>query len=723
MIRRMTRGRATARSGSAASGRFPGWRTLLVLAFLWMLGSMVPTRAADTNRARVHLSGFGVLANLELKKQIRLLQRDKKLPVAFSGDQIEDFVLLIFAKVEDEGYLDARVNAELTLTDGTMQAYVWTNRLEAMLPRPLAVKKVALRGQLGRRSFYEGLEITGLRAIPVKTAREYFLSTEALLYLKSMRVFTPSQLNKSMDNLREALSQRGYENAAVAASRVERDPSSAAVRVEVTVREGLPSFVRSVDLHVAAPDRTETVAKAPIPPRTPFSRLWRQDFLQGLRTNQYARGYPDATAQLSVLGRQTNDTSIQVDLLATVTPGTHIRLCAVKFEGQLRTRPSVLEHFVPLESGEPLNRLRAEHARERLARLGVFDTVGLRYDRVDENTRDLAYELKERKSFDVNLLFGYGAYDRLGGGFEINQRNVLGLAHRQDLKATQTFKSSAVDYRYTLPEIFGENADLFLTGSLLRREEISFVREEYGGAIGAHRYFPALKTDASLRFDYAFLNAHAAPFQVVEDIGVGNARASAIVLELRHARLDNLLAPRRGYQLFANAEWASSALSGDVNYQRLQVGASKHWDLGGGRLIHLGATHGMSFVLGGTARELPFNKRFFPGGENSERGYTYGEAAPRDANGQIVGAECFLQGNAEFEQILTRTLSLVVFTDVVGFARRRQDYPLNQTLYAVGGGLRWKTVIGPVRLEYGHNLNPRPQDPDGTIQFSVGFPF
>ena len=274
-----------------------------------------------------------------------------------------------------------------------------------------------------------------------------------------------------------------------------------------------------------------------------------------------------------------------------------------------------------------------------------------------------------------------------------------------------------------MPEIFGENADLFLTGSLLRREEISFTREEYGGAVGVHRFFPALKTDASLRYDYAFLNAHASQFQVVEDVGVGNARASAIVLELKHDHLDNLLAPRRGYKLFANAEWASSALSGDVNYQRLQVGATKHWDLGGGRLIHLGATHGMSFVLGGSARELPFNKRFFPGGENSQRGYTYGEAAPRDANGQIVGAECFLQGNAEFEQFLTRTLSLVAFTDTVGFAQHRHDYPLNETLYAVGGGLRWKTVIGPVRLEYGHNLNPRPQDPDGTIQFSVGFPF
>ena len=39
------------------------------------------------------------------------------------------------------------------------------------------------------------------------------------------------------------------------------------------------------------------------------------------------------------------------------------------------------------------------------------------------------------------------------------------------------------------------------------------------------------------------------------------------------------------------------------------------------------------------------------------------------------------------------------------------------------GGIRWRTIIGPVHVEYGYNLNPRPQDPVGQVQFSLGFPF
>jgi outer membrane translocation and assembly module TamA len=88
-----------------------------------------------------------------------------------------------------------------------------------------------------------------------------------------------------------------------------------------------------------------------------------------------------------------------------------------------------------------------------------------------------------------------------------------------------------------------------------------------------------------------------------------------------------------------------------------------------------------------------------------------------------VGAETYLFGSLELEQSLTPSWSVVGFFDAVGFAEHIQNYPFNQGLYSVGGGIRWKTIIGPVRLEYGYNLNPRPHDPIGTLQFSLGFPF
>jgi len=66
---------------------------------------------------------------------------------------------------------------------------------------------------------------------------------------------------------------------------------------------------------------------------------------------------------------------------------------------------------------------------------------------------------------------------------------------------------------------------------------------------------------------------------------------------------------------------------------------------------------------------------------------------------------------------------VVTFFDAVGFARDQADYPWEEGFYSVGGRLCWRSLIGPVRLEYGYNLNRRNHDPAGTLHFSIGFPF
>jgi outer membrane translocation and assembly module TamA len=196
-----------------------------------------------------------------------------------------------------------------------------------------------------------------------------------------------------------------------------------------------------------------------------------------------------------------------------------------------------------------------------------------------------------------------------------------------------------------------------------------------------------------------------------------------LTLDLRHDQRDDPLLPRRGYKLAGNFELASVGLGGEVDYQRVDIDTSLHIRIARGQFLHLGLNHGVALTLAGGSDNLPFNKRFFPGGESSVRGYRQGEAAPRDSNGRIIGAETYTQGNLEYEQMLTPSWSLVVFVDGVGFARDTTDYPVEQALFSAGGGIRFKTIVGPVRLEYGRNLNPRRHDPDGTLHFSLGFPF
>jgi outer membrane translocation and assembly module TamA len=344
----------------------------------------------------------------------------------------------------------------------------------------------------------------------------------------------------------------------------------------------------------------------------------------------------------------------------------------------------------------------------------------MRYDVVNDHTRDVVYEVDEGKQYEITLLGGFGSYELLRGGVILEKHNVWGHAHDSRLKLVQSFKSSDGEYTYTVPQ-FRWGSAVFFTASGLRRDEVDFTREELATSIGARRRFAEIFTDASLRYSYQYVNAADADF--VSGFGVPDARVAATILDLRHDRRDNPITPRSGYKLFSNLEVASEALGGEVDYERVEVQGSYHWPISKDRWIHLGASHGAVLTVDGATVDLPFNKRFFPGGENSIRGYQEGEASPRNEEGKTIGAESYLGLNVELEQALTPHWSVVGFFDSMGVARDISQYPFDELLFAAGGGLRWNTIIGPVRLEYGHNLHRRRKDPAGTLHISIGFPF
>ena len=704
--------------------RFPGVLILILLGAIFCGASEIQANENDKPRiAKLKVSGCGLLQNRELAQMIRLSRADRAKVEFFDANFIEDAALTIISKAIQDGYLDPRLSVRLDLADGSKQRYQFNKDLDVLLPRSLAAKAARFRVRRGVRFHYQELDISGLSSIPLREAEGFFLPAGFVIRSKRARIYTPLRLRHSVAALRGALARKGYADAVVTFAETARNEKTGAVNVQVQVKEGLPTIVRSVKvesfLFTNTPARPGPISR----PNVPYSRAWLQEFSLSLRTNEYRRGYPDATVEMITLQRETNETRIQLDLLAHLITGSRIKTGQVKFAGYDDTALSVLESRVHLEEGEWLDRLEAERARVRLSRLGIFDTVTLRYEPASEQTRDVIYEVKESKTLELSLLLGWGSYERLRGGLELAERNAFGLAHDVRFRVVQSFKASSGDFRYTIPDVFKEEVNVFARAAGLRREEVSFTRRELSGGIGVQKYLRRVQTDASLRYDYQVLNAQDAPVEPPSEIGLKDTRAAAFILDLARDRRDNPLVPRSGLKVSSTLEFASAALGGEVDYQRLLFGGSWNHDLGGGRYLHLNAEHGLTFTGGGKSEDLPFNKRFFPGGENSIRGFQQGEAAPQNARGESIGAETFLQGNVELEQYLTANWSLIVFFDVVGFAARRRDYPFDETLYSAGGGIRWKTVVGPLRLEYGHNLNPRREDPAGTFHFSIGFPF
>jgi outer membrane protein assembly complex protein YaeT len=699
-------------------------RCLLLLALLESTGLAATNAPSPPKPATFKVSGYGLLGNRELKRMLKSVELADKRPQFLDPDTIEDSALLLSARVKSDGFLRPSITVRLRLADGRRMEVKASDLIDHPLPRPLRITRAHFLIHKGLLFYYKELEFTGLTLVPPKNARSYFLETETLLHLKHGKIYTPERLRRGMFGLEDLLDQQGYREAKVQAASIQQDDSTGAVRVRVNVEQGRQFIVHSVREEFfsqgsSTPEQTRTDY-----PNKPYSKLWVQDFVLGLKTNQYHLGFPDTKVDIQQLHSESQGKREQVDLLARIHSGPGVRIGSVLFQGEKKTSRSLLTRRVRIQHGDLLDPIRVEMGRYRLAKLGVFDTVDLDYEPVDEQTRNVVYKLKEAKTLDLSLLFGWGSYDLLMGGVEADLNNLWGLAHQVKITAVQSFKSTSGNLTYTIPELVGKDIDLFFNGSGLRREEIDFTRLEYGGGVGLHKYFQSAATDFSIRYNYQILNAQDfSTFEAVASEGLTNPAVGSIIFEIKHDRRDNPLNPRTGYKIFATIETGTEYLGGDANYERIEIAPSWHHPLGGGRYISLGLSQGVDVSFGSPANNLPFNKRFFPGGDNSIRGYKEGEASPKDPSGQILGAETYTLATVELEQALTPKWSIVVFSDSLGFAQRIDHYPFDTGLFSVGVGLRWRTLIGPIRLEYGYNLNPRPSDPSGTLQFSLGYPF
>jgi outer membrane protein insertion porin family len=709
----------------ASSRRLLPWLRLVSgLVFAGLVLLAFSGRAEDKPKApppaKFKVLGYGVFGDLRLKRIIRLLEVQKTKPQFFDADFMEDSALILESKIRDDGYLDPKIIIHIVKEDGGRARFLW-NQNEP-LPRPLRAREVRFRIKKGVLYHYDKLEFRGLTALTEKKARTYFIETGGVVPLKRNRVYSPNRLKNSVANLEQVLSRMGFQDARVTVGKFNQDERTGNVDVRIDVVAGPKYMVRSVRREVYFPGtnapvdlRTNIVGKA-------YSKWWEQDFTHAIRTNYYSLGYPGTTAILQRERSEPAGTNVFLEIVAKVETGPRVRTGDISFPGDKRTKESMLSDRVPLHTGDWLDRLKAERGQYRLARLGIFDSVELNYQNVSSNLWDVRYDLKEGKRIEISPLFGFGSYDLLRGGVEVDQYNLWGLAHNSQLKLVQSFKSSSGDYTYTIPEVLGRDVDAFATASGLRRQEISFTRLEYGGGAGLRRYFQPVATDVRLRYNYGILQATEQSANFVQE-GAQSPTVGEVILDVTHDRRDNPLYPRRGYQLLANVEVATDNLGGDANFQRVELAGSYHVPLNDSQWIHLGIRHGFVATSGSTSNNLPFTRRFFPGGQDSVRGYQEGEASPRNAQGKIVGAETYTSGNLEFEQGITPKWSVVGFLDGVEFAEHLDQYPGNEALFSVGAGLRWRTIIGPVRLEYGYNLNPRPHDPTGTLQFSLGFPF
>lgn len=691
--------------------------TLLVVA-LASAATVHGASPASGEPARLAVKGAGFFRDRELQAALtRLLGQPQ---ARLDTNAIEDAAVILMSALGDEGFQRAAVDIFAELDDGATRRFTFDPTFETPLPRPLSARAVTFELRRGVRHTVDTVEFNGLSVLPERQARALFRSDAALFLTARSNAFSPSRLNRSADALLGELRQRGRVEAEVR-TRTAVNEQNGRVAVTVDVSEGQAWTVTELAY------QREEGDDVPLPPASRWlGRAWsptlQEDVREAIRHAYYERGYPDVGVHVIAEAGEESAAGTEAGIVATIVAGPRVTMGQARFEGAPRMRESVLRRRVRLAAGAPLNLMALENARYRLSRIGIFEAVELRFVPEDGAVRDPVFRLREGPRYETSLLFGYGSYEQVRGGVEHRQRNLFGLAHQSRLELVQSMKSSSGDYTYTVPELFGESLDG--TGRLfgLQRKEIAFLRQEYGVNVALKRAVRQIGGEVTAGYTFQALRNRRNSLST-RTTDERQLNVASLLFAIGGDRRDNPLRPRNGYRWSAQVELADPRLGSQATYQRSEVAAGYHTRWGGSRWIHAGVSHGVITTAGANDVSLPVNKRFFPGGDSSIRGYKRGQAAPRGADGLFVGAKSVLLVNLELEQAVTPNWSAVVFWDGLGMAESLRDYPMRDRLHTAGAGVRYQTLIGPLRLEYGRNLNPRPDDPSGTWQFSVGYPF
>ncbi|MBC8010412.1 MAG: BamA/TamA family outer membrane protein, partial [Burkholderiales bacterium] len=561
----------------------------------------------------------------------------------------------------------------------------------------------------------------GLTALEVADARTFFQPDAGLFTPEVVRAWSDARMRRGAAELTEALRAQGHAEARVKVAETRLDRTSGTVELRIEVEEGPVWRVTEAIVRVEGTELDVPEVELALVGET-WVRTRSLDAGQGLRRRYQTLGFPDVRVEWdAVPAGLTESGEREVKVTARVETGPRVRVGEVGFTGAVRTRPELLERRArKLRPGDWFDPAEVEAARLRLARLGVFRRVETREDDVPgTDRRAVVFELREEAPWEAAWMLGYGSYEQARVGLEVARNNLWGLAHRTRFEAVQSLKGTRADYRYTVPTFFDDTVEA--TGRVfgLRREEQSFDRVEYGASVEARREVPWIRAVGTGGFTYEVLRA--------EDVELGttasevdDATVASVDLGLSRDKRDNPILPRAGWRWGIQSQFALPELGSEVRYERLEMALAWHRALGDERWMHVGVYQGLLFS---GDEEVPLNKLFFPGGESSIRGYQQGEATQRDADGRFVGVRSSWLVNLELEQLVTGRWTAVVFVDTLGTAVDTNEWPGDETLVSAGLGVRYQSPIGPLRLEYGRNLNPRPGDASGTLHFSIGFPF
>jgi outer membrane protein assembly complex protein YaeT len=590
----------------------------------------------------------------------------------------------ILSYLRERGHIYAAVSSHLEKKDSEMRVIY-----KASPGQKIKVRDIRFEGN----SYFSAKKIKDQLGIP-----------EKVLWLAAIggeRVF---ELPEEIQTLYES---QGFPDAAVTLNFVKEGKEVTAV---FYIKEGAQQIISDISIQGAALfDPKTLLALVNLAKGGPYFPPDIQRGIQRLDTfylNQGVRG-----TKIEAKTEAQEDSRFQV--IFDIREGHKVKIQNLVITGNIVTKRKTIQKELRLKEGDYAYQEGIAASKRNLERLGVFSEVKVEEIPISPDEENLVITLREGQRNYASVGLGLETRGegssvqindvRLRGTAEFMRSNIFGLAANLSFVSQFSLVEKRAVITWEQPYfLFSFPIQTYFNAWIEAEDRVSFKFNREGISLTQIRtIFDGLLLMTTLGYARTTLTYLAITESQVDHEFRPYSKVSLAPSFVKEKRND-VFNPERGYFGSLALEWAfplfqteSNFLKGVFKYQRFFPIVPR-------------ADLGTTFRLGLGMGKMPIHERFFAGGSNSFRGQKFDELGPKDpVSGKPVGGKALLLFNFDLTFPVVsglKDLSGAVFYDLGNVFAARNDFSLSNLEHAIGFGVRYRTPLGPVRLELGWNL-------------------
>jgi len=469
-----------------------------------------------------------------------------------------------------------------------------------------------------------------------------------------------------------------------------------------------------------------------------FSRSQIIKSVNAIRDRLSEEGY--AFAEVEPLTKFDKE-NLTIALDFKVTPKNRVYIRRIEVEGNTRTRDHVIRREMRQLEAAPYSLQMVRQSKERLQRLGFFQTAEIETRRVAKDQVDLVVKVQEQPTGSISAGIGYSQLDGMSFNLGVSERNFIGSGNKLNFNVATSAAKKSADIGVTNPYFTDDGVSLG-TGFYYREIDATeldvadFTTNNIG--IKANLGYPLSEDDRinfGLKFDSQELVC-AGDFEekfckdFIDEYGTDNNSVIASMGWV-HNTTNAFYFPTKGHKTNLSVEAVLPGTS-DLPYYKIYANESWYQPLNKNFTLQLEA--GLAYGDGyGDAEILPFYENFYAGGIGTVRGYepnslgpyydyaTDGSDRPKGGNLKVTGTAGLIFPVPFIDDSSNARLSL--FFDFGNVYDGIDNFEADTLRTSVGLGASWITPIGPLVFSLAKPVSEFDEDEHQVFQFSLGTGF